>query len=280
MKNKLLILSLCFSLFLTACNTEATNAADIKTAVLYAADTSQEVQTNELEYSGELTPDVLAKGLSDLTGLDFIINSTVNEDEIYVDWNLKSTLIANLDGREQKENFHFLDADTMRWSMMDSLWLTLSKNFNTNNIYYTMDGGKKLKFEDLYPIAELPPDAPYSGYSYYLAQAGGLPDETEKSDPGDTNQNEWWGMYKSDDLGFSIEITEVTETSFWFDIYLLRNGKTVFSGTATISDDDDHMATCDDVGFYLYNDFSAIDFLASESSEWAHMRGQYTKLED
>lgn len=58
-----------------------------------------------------------------------------------MDWAADSTLIAGLDDREQKEEFHFFDADSMRWFMMDSLWQTLKENFN-RDIYYTMNGVK------------------------------------------------------------------------------------------------------------------------------------------
>ncbi len=98
-------------------------------------------------------------------------------------------------------------------------------------------------------------------------------------DPGDTNQLQWWGTYKSDDLGFSIEISEYSGTDFWVEIYLLRNGSTILAGRAALSDDDKHLAIFGDLGLYLYEDFSAIDIFASEDSEWTHMRGQYIKIE-
>ncbi len=104
-------------------------------------------------------------------------------------------------------------------------------------------------------------------------------DDPGQGDPGDTNQHEWWGTYKSEDLGFSIEITEYSGSDFWAEICLLRNGNIVLAGRATISAEDDYLAVLDDIGFYLYEDFSSIDIVASESSDWAHMRGQYTKIE-
>ncbi len=104
-------------------------------------------------------------------------------------------------------------------------------------------------------------------------------DNPGQGDPGDTNQHEWWGTYKSDDLGFSIEITEYSGSDFWAEIILLRNGNVVLAGRAAISAEDDYLAVLDDIGFYLYEDYSAIDIVASESSDLAHMRGQYMKIE-
>lgn len=87
----------------------------------------------------------------------------------------------------------------------------------------------------------------------------------------------WRGMYVGDE--FSIEITKFNGSSFWFDIYLLRNGSTVMSGTATLYPDDKYMAEYGEISFSLYKDYSAIDFFAPESSDWAHMRGQYKFIE-
>ncbi|WP_312700846.1 hypothetical protein [Sedimentibacter sp.] len=92
--------------------------------------------------------------------------------------------------------------------------------------------------------------------------------------------NEWVGVYVNRDLGFSVEIEEFEGTDFWFDVYLLRDGHQVLGGTASVTEDDDNLAMMDDIGLYLYEDLSAIDFLAPESSEWEHMRGQYIRLTD
>jgi hypothetical protein len=39
------------------------------------------------------------------------------------------------------------------------------------------------------------------------------------------------------------------------------------------------MAEYGEISFSLYKDYSAIDFFAPESSDWAHMRGQYKFIE-
>lgn len=51
----------------------------------------------------EISAEILANELSQWSGLDFTINSaTVWENRLTVDWSAESTLIANLDDREQK----------------------------------------------------------------------------------------------------------------------------------------------------------------------------------
>ncbi len=106
-----------------------------------------------------------------------------------------------------------------------------------------------------------------------------LVEEPGPGDPGDTGLNQWWGEYKSDDLGFAIEITELTGDGFYADITLLRNGNTVLAGTAAISAEDERHAIMDGVEFRLYKDFSAIDIQTSEGSQWAHIRGRYERVE-
>lgn len=326
MKGKLLIVFLCFSFLLTACDKETSNDVDetvtadteIQTINLYTGIQMQDLAAHEFEYSGALTPGVLGKGLSDLTGLDFAFESKMTGNDLYIDWSADSTLVAGLGDREQNEDFFFHDSDSMRWFMMDSLMVTLKENLNMEDIYYTMDGGQELELEGLYPTNIIPSDFAYEGYMFFLNHADGMGDMDDMeqdgrgdyieddqggrgdyieddqdgrgdyiedddigdmSDPGDTGRNEWWGVYVNYDLGFSIEITEFNDTDFWFVVYLLRNGNEVLSGRATITGDDDHLAMMGDIGLYLYEDFSAIDFMVSESSEWEHMRGQYTLIE-
>lgn len=80
--------------------------------------------------------------------------------------------------------------------------------------------------------------------------------------------------------GFSIEFTEFDGESVWFEIFNLRDGSTIMAGTATLYPDNAHMAEYGEISFSLYEDYSAIDVFASESSEWAHLRGQYTLLDE
>ncbi len=149
-------------------------------AILYANysgtmdPSSDMVARYELVYEGELTVNVLADGLSTLTGLNFGINSyELGYDYVDVDWAADSTLIAGLGDEPQNENFFFYDAESLRWFMMDSLWMTITQNMGAEAVYYTMDGGVNLMFDELSPVSFFHPQAHYQGSEYY--RNGGLP---------------------------------------------------------------------------------------------------------
>lgn len=143
-----------------------------QTDILYAVFGADNVKEYPIEYTGaQKTAEELAQELSKLTGLDFNITASKTDDGWVVDWAAGSSLIAGLDNREQKEEFFFFDCDSLNWFMMDSLWQTLTTNLNAENIYYTMDGGKELTFEELYPVNEFPSDIPYMGSEFYFAHS-------------------------------------------------------------------------------------------------------------
>lgn len=152
--------------------TDSVSDAESKIATLYTnADGTSNFDVVEFEYTGEFSIDVLANGLSQVTGLDFFLSYSVEPEGIYIDWENSSTLIANLDEREQKEQYYFFDADSLRWFMMDSLWKTLTENFGDVDVYYTMNGGNSLVFNDLSPVNKFPSDIPYMGYEFYTANS-------------------------------------------------------------------------------------------------------------
>ena len=119
----------------------------------------------------------LADGLSEWTGLDFKLNDIAfpDEESVLVDWSKDSTLISGIGDRAFKEDFHFYDAVSLNWFMMDSLWRTLNEAFH-KDVYYTMDGGKELKFEELSPINIFPATVPYMGSPFYFAHDDGRGD--------------------------------------------------------------------------------------------------------
>ncbi len=171
------LLTLCL---LTGCAAApAETEAPTLTGVLYAdfscaaADTAgSQIDEYPFEYTGSAkTAGELAAGLSELTGLDFTITAAQTEDSLTVDWAVDSTLIAGLDDREQKEDFFFHDADSLRWFMMDSLWQTLTRNLGVDTVCYTMDGGRELSFDELSPVQVFPSDIPYLGSIFYAAHA-------------------------------------------------------------------------------------------------------------
>ena len=152
------------------------------------------IQT-ETGIAEEATPGAMAQALSEWSGLDFTLNSAaVEEGAVTVDWAADSTLVAGLDDREQKEEFSFHDIDSLRWFMMDSLYSTLTANLGANlgevEVYYTMDGGQDLSFDELYPVNLFPADTPYLGSPFYFAHAGGQ-GETDGFDFSRT-EGTWW----------------------------------------------------------------------------------------
>jgi hypothetical protein len=178
----MLVILVGITILLTGCVSGGTSSQGIqekKTAMLYTNMTagceSATFETHPFEYTGDLTVEKLAEGLSELTGLDYYITTQSPNDQlkgIIIDWNMDSTLIANLDDREQKEDFFLFDVDSMRWFMMDNLWKTVSENLNYENVFYTMNSGHNLEFDELYPIKEFPCDLPYMGSSFYNAHSG------------------------------------------------------------------------------------------------------------
>ena len=117
----------------------------------------------------EITPEDLINTLSDWTHLDFKVTISYNENgDTVVDWAADSTLVAGLGDREQNQEFFMYDNESLRWFMMDSLWRTLNQAFGAT-VYYTMDGGKELSFDELSPINSFSPDSPYMGEAFYLA---------------------------------------------------------------------------------------------------------------
>lgn len=154
----------------------------------------------------------LADGLSEWTGLDFTLNdvSFPDDESIIVDWSRDSTLIAGTDNREFKESFHFYDAVSLNWFMMDSLATTLKKNMEIANVYYQSEA-QPITFQNPEDMAqqglpELPIDQPYEGSGFFSSHAGdkgegdisGKPDSDTESDsdpePISTtkpNDNDW-----------------------------------------------------------------------------------------
>lgn len=178
MKKRLWIVVLAVCILLTGCN-NGFNGPDQqqKTALLFTnmttGNSDPDIKQHEWFYTGELTYDQLAAGLSEITGLDFSVSIKEVADGLAVAWKPDSTLIANLGDQEQKEEFFFFDVDSMRWFMLDSLWLTLTGNFEVENVYYTDSEGQNLVIPGLYLIEEFPADLPYMGSAFFAAHSDG-----------------------------------------------------------------------------------------------------------
>ncbi|MGI5939951.1 MAG: hypothetical protein ACOX8V_04575 [Thermoleophilia bacterium] len=134
----------------------------------------------------------LADGLTEWTGLDFTLNdvSFPDDESISVDWSKDSTLIAGIGDREFKEGFHFYDAVSLNWFMMDSLATTLKGNMEIANVYYQSEA-QPITFQNPEDMAqqglpELPIDQPYEGSGFFVAHAGGKgEDDTSKKPSSD-----------------------------------------------------------------------------------------------
>ncbi len=168
------MLGLCFAMALYfalspyAYSTEVTLYANFASGDPTAAEPDR-IKTKKVSLEA-VTVEAIAKALSEWSGLDFTLNSvTMKDNQITVDWSAKSTLIANLDNRKQKEEFHFFDADSLRWFMMDSLYDSIVANFNIETVHYTTDNGKDITFEGLIYMNTFPANAPYMGSTFYSA---------------------------------------------------------------------------------------------------------------
>ncbi|MDR1320899.1 MAG: hypothetical protein LBK56_05670 [Gracilibacteraceae bacterium] len=184
-----LIIGLCLAVVLPACGGRAPAP---QTAYIYTdfsagdpgGETGGAVSRYEIRYNGDLTPALLAGELTGLTGLDFSFTADVSPGAIRVDWGNGSTLLGGLGGLTQKDDFHFADAASMNWFMLDSLYRSLRANFADCDVYFTMLGGNPLIAPGAGEI--FPVDAPYMGSVYYVSGAGDAGNPGDPGDPGDS----------------------------------------------------------------------------------------------
>ncbi len=204
---------------------------------LYVSFAAGSVQVDELDLIKtkaitvpEITAEIIAMELSEWSGLDFTLDDVKqSEKTLTIDWSVDSTLIANLDDRTQKEDFYFFDSDSMRWFMMDSLYQSCMENMNIDEVYYTMDGGKELSFEELYPVAIFPADVPYMGSYFYFAYAdvkGEVGEEwSDIGDMADYSPTEGrWRLNGASDTAFLLMDGEGLYTAFYASGSVESNG--------------------------------------------------------
>lgn len=149
-------------------DTPPTKTATIITVFNESMDIDISTKRYTANYIGDLDVKLLTQKLSEISGLDFTINSaSVHGSTAKVDWSVNSTLVAGLDDREFKEGFHFFDVDTLNFFMMDSLMHTIRENFGVEEVFYTMDGGRSLNLPD-FTYASWVSDAtlPYMGSAF------------------------------------------------------------------------------------------------------------------
>jgi hypothetical protein len=165
---------------------EVETTAETKTVMLYTNTDDGALSENVYEYTGELTADVLGEGLTELTGLYYTFTSTVNGNDLYIDWSMEPGLLSDGDAEKMFTFFGdaFPDFGTQQWFMMDSLWYTLINNLNVENVYYTMDGGQELiieGFDELFQIELCSLDVPYLGSEFYFSHEDGKGEDWSSS---------------------------------------------------------------------------------------------------
>ena len=112
----------------------------------------------EYGYDDLLTVELMAQGLSELTGLDFAIyDSAVGKGGVSVDWALDATFLAGLGEIPQKDEFFVYDSESLAWFMLDSMYRTIYENGNGNvEVFYSMNGWEPLMIDafapDGYPV--------------------------------------------------------------------------------------------------------------------------------
>ncbi len=115
----------------------------------------------------ELTVEAVVKELSAWTGLDFSINDfTLSDKKLTIDWSPKSSLFV--DTVPEKTSVPFEDMNTLRWFMLDSLYVSLMENFDVEAVSYTEDGGKMLVITGLKPVSEFALGHLYKGSTAYF----------------------------------------------------------------------------------------------------------------
>ena len=129
------------------------------------------VKTQTEDYVGDLGAFMLADALTQWTGLDFTIDAATEvERGILIDWSSESTLIKGLDDREQKEDFHFYDAEQLNYFMLDSMAQTVQQNLGYENVFYAASG-ESLGRDVLFVIDMLPTDLEYISSAFIYAHA-------------------------------------------------------------------------------------------------------------
>lgn len=116
-----------------------------------------------LTYTGELTPEILVEGLSNVLGYKIETNSiVVAADRITVDLKATSAPVAEAIAIEGVTPLYtFADADTYVYCILNSINETLGQNYSlTNAVYFTVDGAA-YTFANLATALVVSADAPY-----------------------------------------------------------------------------------------------------------------------
>jgi len=231
-----LLLAAALLLGFAACN-DKEETQDEKTQIYLVMDIGWGDGPEEYPFAGEATVESMAAGLGEMTGLVYDVTAQGEDGFITVDWAADSNLFDG-DTASPKEELGLTDYDGMVWLMLDSLALTIAKNFNLQELTYTMDGGKTLVLEKLSPPVIF--NGPYMLKDYYLDGRGDIIDE-EPVDPADVA---WAGEYGSE-VGM-LTITDYDEKSFNFKF---DNDGEILEGTAALDPETGILASYEEYVF-------------------------------
>ena len=201
-------------------------------------------QEHDWVYTGDLTVENIAMGLSELTGMRFDVSAQMEGSKATIDWSPESALLSDAPIGQNGE-YRFFDYDSLVWFLLDSLHLTILKNLpDIREVYYTMDGGKELALENLWYPKSFTLDTPYMGSAFYLAHAGGRGDDEEPVDPADVR---WAGEYGSE-KGM-LHIVNYDGASFRFT--LTSENDTPIEGAAALDPENPLFAEYMQLSFYF-----------------------------
>jgi uncharacterized protein (DUF2147 family) len=103
----------------------------------------------------------------------------------------------------------------------------------------------------------------------------------------DLNAPQWDGTYDREYNAehsiregeqFTIQIKEFNGETFKFSVIDNKNGKFIYTGTATLDPTNELKATFEAVGFVLGEDFSSVEFVADVGSDWDFVQGIYQQI--
>lgn len=152
-----------------------------KTATLYIG-MEGHYKEYEINYEGELTPELLLEQMSALTGwnLDLASGVTTGKGGMTVSFAKTSALFTGPPD-PQIEEFHVFDETGLVYTILDSVRMTLQNNFvdasqgdpSSLDVYFSTENDAPIKIEDA--GIDIPITEPYGGSSAYLTGGAAQP---------------------------------------------------------------------------------------------------------
>ena len=140
---------------------------DGQSAVLYVGTRRAGFQEYDMDYQGELTPELLIQGIADLTGWDLTLAEPVTDGKGGMSVCLaEGSSLFQGPPDPQKDEFHMFSAEQLAQTILDSIQKTLQQNFvaapgdpDKLDIYFYMEGEQALELPEL--GLSWPLDQPY-----------------------------------------------------------------------------------------------------------------------